>query len=74
LAVAIVTHPEFVEWKPAFVSVITGEGEGAGMNVTDLLATKGHSGRETRKPNCQIAVSVNASKFMEFFLSKVTKL
>jgi purine nucleosidase len=74
LAVAIVTHPEFVKWKPAFVSVITGEGEGAGINVTDLLAAKGHHGFEQRKPNCEIAVSVDAEKFLDFFLNKVTKL
>jgi purine nucleosidase len=69
LAVAIVTHPELITWKPAYVDVVIGEAVGTGAMVTDLLTR-----RSSKEPNCEIAVSVDAAKFMEFFLGQIQKL
>lgn len=66
LAVAVLTHPEFVTWTPAHVSVVTGEGNSRGVMVTDTL-------RSANAPaaNCVIASAVDADRFREYFLTQL---
>lgn len=66
LAVAVVAHPEFVTWRPAHVAVVTGDGMARGVTVTDLL-----NSADPREPNCQIAVDVDAGRFMTYFLDAI---
>lgn len=66
LAVAVVAHPEFVTWRPAHVAVVTGDHLARGVMVTDLL-----DGVNAPEPNCQIAVDVDAGRFMAYFLDAV---
>lgn len=69
LAVAAIVRPEFLTWAPAHVEVVTGDGTGRGVMVTDLLTA-----REPTTPNCQIAVAVDADAFMSYFLDSLTTL
>ncbi len=69
LAVAVVSHPEFVVWRPAHVSIVTGDGVARGMTVTDLLGS--HLAPE---PNCQIAVEVDVDRFRSHLLSTISGL
>jgi purine nucleosidase len=69
LAVGVVAHPEFVTWKDAHVSIVTGDGIARGVMVTDLLYSE-----NPPEPNCQIATAVDSDGFMEHFLAAVTSL
>lgn len=69
LAVAVVTHPDLVTWKAAYVDIVIGDGIGRGVMVTDLLTSA-----TPPTPNCEIATAVDVEKFMTFFLDSVTSL
>jgi purine nucleosidase len=69
LAVALTTHPELATWRDVYVDVVTGDGVGRGVMVTDLL----HA-REARTPNCRIATDVDADAFMALFLDAISRL
>lgn len=67
LAVAAVTHPELLTWRPAFVSVVTGESVARGVMVSDML-----SGVNPPPANCQIAETVDAPAFLSYFLGALS--
>lgn len=69
LAVAVVSHPEFITWRQAHVSVVTGDGIARGVMVTDMLTSA-----TAPEPNCRIATAVDVEAFMAYFLDAVTKL
>ena len=69
LAVATITHPDLVTWKPAYVQVETASAITRGVMVADLLTLDRHP-----DPNCQIAVDVNAGAFVELFLESISAL
>ncbi|MGI3779717.1 MAG: nucleoside hydrolase [Janthinobacterium lividum] len=66
LAVAVVTHPELVDFVDAHVSIVTGDGQARGVMITDLLRTD-----EAPAANCRVAASVDAPAFTEHFLTLV---
>jgi len=69
LAVAAVTHPELLTWRPAHVRVETASPVTRGVTVADLLTTD-------RPPaaNCRIATAVDTGAFRELFLSRISAL
>lgn len=69
LAVAVISHPDFVTWKPAYVDIVIGDGIARGVMITDLL-----SSADAPAPNCSIAVDVDADGFMSYFLTAVNSL
>jgi purine nucleosidase len=69
LAVAVVAHPELVTWAPALVDVVTGPSVARGACVADLL-----DGADPPRPNCRIAVAVDAPAFTEHFLGAIADL
>jgi purine nucleosidase len=69
LAVAVVTHPQFVTWSQAHVSVVTGDGVARGVMVTDLL-----SSADAPAPNCRIATAVDVDAFTAYFLDAIAAL
>jgi purine nucleosidase len=69
LAVAVVTKPELVTWRPAYVDVVTGEGISKGVMVTDLLTSA-----EPPEANCEVATAVDVDGFMSHFLSTISRL
>jgi purine nucleosidase len=69
LAVAVVTRPGLVTWKPAYVDVVTGDGIARGVVVTDLLTSA-----EPPEPNCRIATGIDVEAFMKVFLDSVSSL
>jgi len=69
LAVAVVTHPELVEFVDAHVEVVTGDGMARGVLVTDLLQSA-----DPPPANARVAVRVDAHAFTEHFLGLLTGL
>ena len=69
LAVAVLTQPDLVEFKPAAVSVGTGDGETRGVMVTDLLESA-----DPPPANCRVAASVDADAFIAHFLGHLRGL
>jgi purine nucleosidase len=69
LAVAVVSRPNLVTWRPARVEVEVAGPITRGVTVADLLAS-----RNPPKPNCLIATEVDAMAFIEFFLNHVYSL
>lgn len=69
LAVAAVTHPEFLTWRDAHLDVVTGQSIAAGVMICDLLQTVDHP-----KANCQIAVDVDANAFKQHFISRISSI
>lgn len=69
LAVAVVTHPEFVTWSRAHVSIVTGDGVARGVMVTDLL-----SSADAPESNCSIATAVDVDAFTGYFLDAIAAL
>ena len=69
LAVAVLTQPDLVEFKPAAVSVGTGDGETRGVMITDLLESADPS-----PANCRVAASVDADAFLAHFLGHLRGL
>lgn len=69
LAVAAVTHPEFIQWVPAFVDIVDGDSIARGVAVTDLLRSA-----DAPEPNVLVAQNVNSEEFLEFFFSSIKTL
>jgi purine nucleosidase len=69
LAVAVVSRPELVTWRPAYVAVEAASDITRGVAVADLL-----SGDQPPAANCQIATAVDATAFVELFLERVSRL
>jgi purine nucleosidase len=69
LAVAVVTHPGLVTWKPAHVRVETTNPLTRGVAIADLLRWE-----HPPEPNCEIAVAVDAEAFRSHFLDLIASL
>lgn len=69
LAVAVLTRPHLVQFRPAAVDVVTGEGPARGVMITDLL-----QGANPPPANCVVAASVDADAFTEHFLRMISDL
>jgi purine nucleosidase len=69
LAVAVLTRPDLVTWRPAYVAVETASDLTRGVAVADLLG-----GDQPPTANCQIATAVDAEAFVELFLHRVSAL
>lgn len=69
LAVAVVSHPDLVEWRDAYVEVETGSSLTRGVAIADLLLW------ENPPPvNCRIAVGVDVDRFRKRFLDLIGTL
>ena len=66
LAVAVVSRPQLVTWRPARVEVEVCSDITRGVTVADLLAT-----REPPQPNCLVATEVDGAAFIDLFLNHV---
>lgn len=69
LAVAAIAMPHLLTWKPAALSVVTGESVAKGHTVTDLLMAS-----NSPQPNCLVADSVNVEGFTQYFLERISAL
>ena len=69
LAVAAISHPEFLTWADVRLEVITGDVPGAGMMITDL-----RKGADAPPPNARIAVDVDTRAFTGHFLGLIEGL
>ncbi|MFL5332274.1 MAG: nucleoside hydrolase, partial [Geminicoccaceae bacterium] len=69
LAVAVVSRPQLVTWRPAHVAVEVCSDITRGVTVADLLASK-----DPPEPNCIVATEVDSGAFIEFFLNHVYSL
>jgi purine nucleosidase len=69
LAVAVVSRPQLVTWRPARVEVEHCGSITRGVTVADLLGE-----RNPPKPNCLVATAVDSTAFTEFFLNHVYSL
>lgn len=69
LAVAVVSRPQLVTWRPARVEVEVCSDITRGVTVADLLAS-----RHPPQPNCLVATEVDSAAFIEFFLNHVYSL
>ena len=76
LAVAAVTHPEFLTWTPAYAQVETGD-RLRGAFVTDYFDSDWEpddSHVSPLSPNALVARAVDAAAFHEYFLSRIKEL
>jgi inosine-uridine nucleoside N-ribohydrolase len=69
LAVACVSRPELCEYRDMAVDIVTGDGRARGMMIGDRLELP-----NPPKPNCRVAVGVDAEGFREHFLSFIQTL
>jgi purine nucleosidase len=69
LAVAAVTHPELLTWRPAHVAVETQGRHTRGVTVADLLTVE-----NPPAANCEIATDVDVEGFRELFLTRLAGL
>jgi len=69
LAVAVVSRPHLVTWRPARVEVEACSEITRGVTVADLLGS-----RHPPRPNCLVATEVDDTGFIEFFLNHVYSL
>jgi purine nucleosidase len=69
LAVASVTRPDLITWRPAYVRVECESARTRGVAIADLLAA-----RDAPAANCEIAVDVDAESFGEVFLDRIAGL
>ena len=69
LAVAVVSRPHLVTWRPARVAVEVRSDITRGVTVADLLTS-----RHPPEPNCLVATEVDSAAFIEFFLNHVYAL
>ncbi len=67
LAVAVLTRPELVTWRPARVAVETVGDVARGVTVADFRGSAG-------APNCEVGVAVDAAGFRDLFLSRMAAL
>jgi purine nucleosidase len=69
LAVAAVTHPELLTWRPAHVAVETAGRHTRGITVADLGTVE-----NPPAANCEIATDVDVEAFRELFVSRLAGL
>lgn len=69
LAVASVTSPDLITWRPAYLQVETASPVTRGVMVADLL-TLDHP----PTANCEIAVDVRSQAFLDLFLDRISTL
>jgi purine nucleosidase len=69
LAVAVVSRPRLVTWRPARVEVEYCSSITRGVTVADLLCE-----RNPPEPNCLVATEVDSTAFIDFFLNHVYSL
>jgi len=69
LAVAVVTSPDLVTWRPAYVQVETTSPITRGVAIADLLTSA-----EPPAANCRIATDVDVDGFLSLFLHRVASL
>ncbi len=69
LAVAVVSRPELVTWRPARVEVEACSSITRGVTIADLLQS-----RHPPEPNCRVATDVDSAAFIDFFLNHVYTL
>lgn len=69
LAVAVVTHPEIVTWRDAYVAVEAESPVTRGVAVADLLMWE-----DPPAANCRIAVDVDAAAFLRLFRDRMAGL
>jgi purine nucleosidase len=69
LAVAVVSRPQLVTWRPARVEVEVCSDITRGVTVADLLVS-----RDPPQPNCLVATEVDSAAFIDFFLNHVYSL
>ena len=69
LAVAVVSRPDLVTWRPAHVAVETASDLTRGVTVADLLG-----GDQAPPANCRIATAVDVDAFVDLFLQCVSGL
>jgi purine nucleosidase len=69
LAVAVVSRPQLVTWRPARVEVEYCSSITRGVTVADLLCE-----RQPPEPNCLVATEVDSASFIDFFLNHVYSL
>jgi purine nucleosidase len=69
LAVAVVSRPQLVTWRPARVEVEYCSSITRGVTVADLLCE-----RDPPRSNCLVATAVDSASFIEFFLNHVYSL
>jgi purine nucleosidase len=69
LAVAVVTRPDLVTWRDAYVAVETAGRVTRGVAVADLLMWE-----NPPEPNCRIATAVDANAFHTLFFERLAGL
>ena len=69
LAVAVVSRPQLVSWRPARVEVEYCSSITRGVTVADLLGEL-----HPPEPNCLVATEVDSASFIDFFLNHVYSL
>ena len=69
LAVAVVSEPGLVTWRPAYVQVETAGRVTRGTAVADLLMSA-----DPPEPNCRIATAVDADAFVARFRERIHSL
>jgi purine nucleosidase len=69
LAVAVVSRPHLVTWRPAHVAVEACSPITRGVTVADLLAS-----HDPPEANCLVATEVDSAAFIDFFLNHVYSL
>jgi len=67
LAVAAVSRPGLLTWRPAHVDVVTGDDVGRGVAVASFRGTG-----DAPPPNAQVATGVDADAFMAYFLDRIS--
>jgi purine nucleosidase len=69
LAVAAVSHPDLVTWRPAFLQVERSAAVTRGVMVADFLTSN-----EPPEPNCRVATAVDADRFIGLFQQRIGSL
>ena len=69
LAVAVVTRPDLVTWRPAYVQVEADSPITRGVAIADLLTSA-----DPPQPNCRIATRVDADAFTALFRERIGSL
>lgn len=69
LAVAAISHPEFLTWRDARVDIVADDNVGRGISVADLLLSE-----DSPEPNVSIAVDVDVNSFMTYFIEQIKSL
>lgn len=67
LAVAVVSHPELVTFRPAVVAVETVGEVARGVTIADFRPSAG-------QPTCEVAVSVDAAGFRSLLLNRLASV